>query len=411
MRAQHFSRFLGRMLFPILFPIVFGGLMQAQDSMLIKAGTVLVGDGRTLTDVFVAVESGKIAFVGKGFVAPRDSVVLDFEDKVITPGFIAANAVMDVVRQTTEEGQEVTPRMNLLYSIDPRAEDFEKAWRGGVTCVYLAPGNLNVFNGTGTVIKTKGATPQDMLVRNQVHLKMVLGIEPGRGNSPPRIGTLSLRNRRPQNRMGVVFIIRYELTNVQNKTDISDSELTPDELLLRRVLEGEFPLRIRARSYKDIETAFRLMEEFGYQWILEDGVDAYRYLDELKARRIPVVYGPVYKKKGRPDFSPEDDKYLARTPVWLAEKNILFAFQNSEESPIGALREEAIFAVEIGLSREIALRALTLDAARILGVEDRLGSVAKGKDADLLVFDGDPLEPSSRLTGVILDGKFFDPNK
>jgi imidazolonepropionase-like amidohydrolase len=161
----------------------------------------------------------------------------------------------------------------------------------------------------------------------------------------------------------------------------------------------------------DIKTAFRLMEEFGYRWILESGVDAYRYLDELQANDIPVIYGPVYKKKGREDFNRDNDKYMARTPILLAERGIRFAFQNNAESPISSLRDEAIYAVELGLTKEKALRALTLDAAGILGIADRLGSIAKGKDADLLVFDGDPFEPSASLSGVVIDGKFFDPNK
>ena len=399
-------------LFFSFFLCLFAMFCFAQGQLVIKAGTVLSGNGDVLKDVFVVVEDGKIVFVGKGYVVKPDVHVLDFTNKVITPGFIAANAHMDVMDQANEEGKEVTPRMNLLYSVDPRAKDFDLAWRSGVTSVYLAPGNLNVFPGTGTVLKTKGKTPQDMLVRNQVHLKMVLGREPGRGNSyPSGRDPMHMRNRRPQNRMGVVFIIRYELTNVQNKRGLPEAELTPDELLFRQVLEGQIPLRISARSYMDIKTAFRLMEEFGYRWILEGGVDAYRYLDELEAKDIPVIYGPVYKNKGRGDFNREDDRYMARTPVLLAEKGIRFAFQNNAESPISSLRDEAIHAVELGLAKDKALIALTLDAARILGVADRMGLIAKGKDADLLVFDGDPFEPSSSLLSVSIDGEFFDPNK
>jgi imidazolonepropionase-like amidohydrolase len=399
-------------LFFSFFLCLFGMYGFAQGPLVIKAGTVLVGNGDVLRDVFVVVEDGKIIFVGKGYAVKPDVRVLDFSGKVITPGFIAANAHMDVMGQANEEGKEVTPRINALYSFDPRAKDLEKAWRSGVTSVYLAPGNLNVFPGTGTVLKTKGRTPQDMLVRNQVHLKMVLGREPGQGNSyPSGRGPMLMRNRRPQNRMGVVFIIRYELTTVQNKRGLPETELTPDELQLRQVLEGRMPLRISARSYMDIKTAFRLMEEFGYRWILEGGVDAYRYLDELKANDVPVIYGPVYKNKGRGDFNREDDRYMARTPVLLAERGIRFAFQNNTESPISSLRDEAIHAVELGLTKDKALVALTLDAARILGVSDRMGSIAKGKDADLLVFDGDPFEPSSSLLSVAIDGEFLDPNK
>jgi imidazolonepropionase-like amidohydrolase len=377
-----------------------------------RVGKVHTGNGNVLTDVFVAVQDGKIAFVGKGYVVKPDIEVLDLTDKVMTPGFIAANAWMDVLSQTNEEGKEVTPRLSLLYSIDPRAKDFDLAWRSGVTTVYLAPGNLNVFPGTGTILKTRGQTPQDMLVQNQVHVKMVLGREPGQGNQSPRgFGPMLLRNRRPQNRMGVVFIIRYELTNLQNKRDVPDAELAPDELVFRQVLQGKNILRISARSYMDIKTAFRLMEEYGYRWILEGGVDAYRYLEELKANDIPVIYGPVYKNRGRGDFNREDDRYLPITPRILAEEGIRFAFQNNAESPISALRHEAIHAVELGLDKQKALKALTLDAARILGVASRLGSITIGKDADLLVFDGDPLEPSSSLLNVIIDGKLLDPNK
>lgn len=396
----------------LCFLSIFVFLLHAQDSLVIKAGTVLVGDGSVLKDVFIVIRDGKIAFIGKTNPGGKDTDIHDFKSKVLTPGFIAANAFMNAVNQKNEEGWESTPEMNLLTSINPRAEDFYRAWSSGVTCVYLAPGNRNVFNGTGTVLKTKGKTPQDMLVLNDVQLKVVLGREPGQGNAPPRfVNPVQLRTRRPQNRMGVVFIVRYELTNLQNKSQVPDTELTPEELLLRRVLEGSLPLRIRARSYMDIQTAFRLMDEFGYRWILEDGVDAYRYLDDLKARKIPVIYGPVYKKKGREDFNREDDMYLARTPVLLAEKGIPFAFQNDEECPIDALRDEAIYTIELGLSKEGALKALTLDAAKILGVEDRVGSITRGKDADILIFDGDPFEPSSCLEGVMIDGKILDPNK
>jgi len=411
MRAKRLRKALGQTLLPLLLFWLWGGFLQAQDPLVIKAGTVLVGDGRVLKDVVIVVQDGKIASVGKGYAGRAKGEVLDLADRVVTPGFIAANASMNVVKQMNEEGQETTPLMNLLYSIDPRADDFAKAWRSGVTCVYLAPGNLNVFSGTGTVLKTKGETPQEMLVRNRVHLKVVLGREPGRGNAPPRFSPIYLRTRRPQNRMGVVFIIRDELANLENKSGLPDSELTAEEILLRQALKGRMPLRIRARSYMDIKTAFRLMEEFGCRWILEEGVDAYKYLDELLANKVPVVYGPVYRNKGRGDFNREEDMYLARTPVLLAEKGIRFAFQNNEESPISALRDEAICAVNLGLAKDKALTALTLDAARILGVEDRLGTVAAGKDADLLIFSGDPLEPSTRLSGVMMDGRLYDPDK
>ena len=394
-----------------LLLVLSAGFLSGQAPLIIRAGTIQVGDGRILKDAFIVVEAGKITFVGPGYQVKKGVDILDYRDKVVVPGFIAAAAQMAVVGQANEEGSEITPGMNLMYSINPRAADFEKAWKSGVTAVFLAPGSRNVFSGTGTILKTRGQTPQDMLVRDQVQLKVTLGREPAEGNTSPRPFAFDLSIRRPQNRMGVVYIIRNELTKLQNKSLVPDSELTPDELILRGVLRGKIPLRIKARAYLDIETAFRLMDEFGFRWILEDGVEAWKYLDELKKRNVPVIYGPVYNLRGRPDFDRENDTYLGQTPLLLAEKGITFALKTSRESSIGRLREEAIFAVELGLAKDRALRALTIDAAKILGVEDRLGSIQAGKDADLLVFEGDPFEPPSRLVRVIMSGVVLDPQK
>ncbi len=405
------TRLRMRLCSSLLLLVFTAGFLSGQIPLIIKAGTVHVGDGRVLKDAFIVIEAGKITFVGPGYPVKKGAEVLDFKDMVVVPGFIAAAAQMAVVAQANEEGSEITPGLNLLDSLDPRAADFEKAWKSGVTTVFLAPGSRNVFSGTGTVLKTRGRTPQDMLVRNQVQLKVTLGREPAEGNISPRPVAFDLSVRRPQNRMGVVYLIRNELTKIQNMSRVPDFGLTPDELLFRGVLQGKIPLRIKARAYLDIETAFRLMDEFGFRWILEDGVDAWKYLDELKKRNIPVVYGPVYNLRGRPDFDRENDTYLGRTPLLLAEKGIAFALKTSRESSVSRLRDEAIFAVELGLAKDRALRAVTLDAARILGIEDRLGSIQPGKDADLLVFEGDPFDPRSSLVRVVLSGAVLDPQK
>jgi len=420
----------------ILFLILAGGFLmppvRADDVIALKVGTLLKGNGEALKNAMIIIKDGKIEFVGVNYPVPKGTNILEFKESVATPGFIAANAYLHISPETkevftysrediyeyriekipalNEERSETTPEMNLLYSIDPHSEDFARAWRSGVTCVYLAPGNLNVYNGTGTVLKTWGQSPQNMAVRNMVQIKVTLGEEPavgtgGRGSDP------DLHTRRPQNRMGVDSIFRQALIDLQNKSELPDSQLNPQELLFRKVLRGEIPLRIRARSYVDIKAALRYGEEFGFKWILEEGVDAYKYLDDLKNKNVPVIYGPVYRPKGRFDFNSENDFYRAQTPILLAKKGILFAFQNDSRSPISALRDEAIYAVKLGLDEESALKALTFHAAKILGVEDRIGTVEKGKDADLLIFSGDPFSPSSRLEKVLINNKILDPNK
>lgn len=419
-----------RILFIFLAFFFIVSLLTASEPLVLKVGTLMRGDGIVIKDAIIVIKGRKIEFVGKSYPLNKSTDALDFKCCIATPGFIAANAYLNISKQTkkaeiilrkertdlrkevhalNEEESESTPEMNLFNSIDPRSEDLEKAWRGGVTCLYVAPGNLNVFNGTGTVLKTAGNSLEDMLIKNKVHLKVTLGPEPACGNQRG-FPAFSLKSRRPQNRMGVIFIFRNELIKLQNKSRIPDSQLSPQEIIFRQVLKREMPLRIRARSYMDIKAALRMMEEFGYRWILEDGVDAYKYLDELRKNKIPVIYGPSYKPKGRNDFNSENDRYFPLTPLRLAEEGVLFAFQNNEASPIGNLRDEAIYAVELGLARKEALKALTLNAAKILGVEDRLGTIEEGKDADILLFKGDPFEPSSRLECVIINGKILNPN-
>lgn len=406
--------------------------VRADNAVVLKVGTLLKGDGQVLKDAVILIINGKIESVGKSAVIPHGAAIHEFRTAVATPGFIAANAYLRISRETrevemtrydesfnikrfkvlalNEERSETTPEMNLLYSVDPAAKDLAMAWRSGVTCIYVAPGSQNVFNGSGTVLRTWGRTPQEMVVRNPVDIRVTLGEEAGTGDPGFSVDP-SLRTRRPENRMGVDSIFRAALINLQNKSRVPDSELDPQERLFHEVLRGETRLRIRARSYMDIKAAFRYMEEFGFRWILEEGVDAYKFLDELKAKNVPVIYGPVYRPRGRSDFNSENEFYRPRTPVLLAEKGILFAFQNNNQSLLSSLRDEAIYAVGLGLDRGSALRALTSHAARILGVEDRVGTIEKGKDADVLVWSADPFDPTSRLEKVLVYGIVLDPHE
>lgn len=387
------------------------------EGTIIRVGTLLVGNGIVVRNAVIVTEGRTLIYAGPSYLyAPdgaKDRATLDFPKGVAVPGFIAADAVMRVGKTRNEEMSECTPAIDLLDSIDPDADDLNLAWKSGVTSVYLAPGADNVIAGRGCVLKTRGRTPREMLVENDLHLRIVLGNGPNRGNSYNRYGDgFTMRTRRPKTRMGGIALIRESLFNAMKKMDLPDSRLTADELVLRRALKGEIPVRFRAASYLDIEAAFRIVKEFkGIRWILEDGVDAYRFLDELKTANIPVIYGPVYKQIGGVNFNRQMDHYEADTPLGLDNNGILLAFRNDETTSIGALRDEAILAVSLGMGRDRVLAALTINPARILGLDKRLGTIEKGKDADILIFDGDPFSPASRLEKVIIDGKAGDPHE
>jgi imidazolonepropionase-like amidohydrolase len=172
---------------------------------------------------------------------------------------------------------------------------------------------------------------------------------------------------------------------------------------LVRVLDGEIPLMITAQQVPEIMAALRLQREFGFRLILDGAAEAYLVLDEIKQAGVPVILHPtMVRPRG------ETVNATLETAARLHEAGIPFAFQSGFESYVPKTRVvlfEAAMAVANGLPRTVALEALTIQAARILGIADRVGSLEPGKDADLVLFDGDPFEYTTHVCGVIIEGE------
>jgi len=386
-----------------------GKLLTMGAQGIIENGTVLIKDG-------------KIKAVGKKIKKPKEAELIDAEGMVVTPGFIDAHTHLGVMplktgypRETeaNESTEPVTPELRALDGLNPLDPAFKTALSGGVTSVMVLPGSpsgpneaLNVIAGLGVVVKCYGKIVDKMIVRYPAGLKIALGDRPKKTFSPSQD-----RMKMPSTRMGVAALIRTNLTQaktyIRKLKDAEEDPLKEPERDLRMdslasFLNRDFPARIHAYRADDIYTAIRLMEEFNFEMILDHGTEAHILVSELVDRNIPVILGPLMHGKS---FS-ELEKLSPETPAILAKNGIKFAISTDHPArPIEYLNYHAALAARAGLDWLEALKAITIYPAEIMNVADRLGSLEIGKDADIVIFEDDPLEPLSRVEKVYINGE------
>jgi imidazolonepropionase-like amidohydrolase len=368
----------------------------------------LFDGSRFVEDATLVVKDGKVATVTKGGAAPAGNVV-DAAGRFVTPGLVDANSAVGIgSRDLNEQSDEVTPQMRILDSLNPRDPSIRRARNQGVTAACLTPGNANVIGGMCAVVKLAGRTPQEMLVREDVGLRLALGAEPAQGNRPIRGGLPdSIFYRRPTTRMGVIWEIRkafYDAMKYRDQKSLLPGQNggapTVDEgkEILLRALDGKLISRFTARAEQDIRTALRMIEEFpNLRIMIDDPLEAYKVLDVIAAAKVPVVAGPPSSLVGR-------DGAEARwnTITLLAERGIPVAIHSGGSAM--SLVQEAAFASRCGMSREAALAAVTSVAADVVGVADRLGALDAGKDGDFVIWSGDPLDFTTSAQAVYIQG-------
>ena len=388
----------------------------AQDRVFVLKGARVLPVGQPpIENGVVVVAGGRIQLVGKAdAILPQGATVIDCSGKVITPGFVdAATTIGLAARDLNESSSEVTPQLRVLDALDPADKGFRRARRAGTTTVHTAPGNRNVIGGLGAVLKTQGATIAEMLLKDRSSLRVTLGAEPSQGNMAIRGGSPdSIYFRRPTTRMGVVWSLRkafYDALAWREKKTIPGPDGKPpvvvDNPAMQTLLEAvdkKLPVRTTARAEQDIRTALRIAGEFGYETMLEEPVEAWRVVDLIAQSKTKVLFGaPSLRTSGSARMDGADGR--DGTLMSLAKASIPFAITTAGGSD--DLLREALFAVRAGLSEQQALAAITLVPAQILGVQDRVGSLAAGKDADLVVLTGDPFDPTTKIETVYLNGK------
>lgn len=357
----------------------------------------------------VIVESGRITAVGRDLPIPDGADVIDATGKVICPGLIDAHTHLGLHEEaegwagqdTNEMTDPCTAQVRALDAINPADLGFRDAVAGGVLAVNVQPGSGNVFGGQTAAIRTWGRRVDEMALRQPSGLKSATGENPKR--------VYSDQKKMPSTRLGVATVMREYWTRTQDyaeKLRLRDPEKPFDRDLrleaLGRVLRGEIPWRVHSHRADDIATALRIAEEFSLRIVIDHGTEAWLLADVLVERRVPVVIGPLLTSRSKVELRQRS----LRNPGRLADAGVTIAITTDHPVvPVQYLIYQAILSVKDGLAPETALEAVTINPARIMGIDDRLGSLEPGKDADFAIWDGHPLEIMSRVERAYIAGR------
>jgi len=383
------------------------------DTVAIVGGRVVPISGAPLDSGTVLVTGGKITAVGSDLHIPDDATVIDAAGRWVLPGFIEAHGHVGVHEEgegwagsdSNELTEPVTAQVRALDAINPADLGFRDAVSGGVLAVNVNPGSGNPIGGQTAALKCWGRTVDEMLLKAPAGMKSALGENPKR--------VYGERKESPSTRLGTAAVIRGALVDAANYLAKLDAEQRKPEgerkhidrdlklEALGRVLRREIPWRQHCHRADDIATALRLAEEFGYRLVIDHGTEAHLLAGILAAKDIPVIIGPLFTSRSKVELRNRS----LDNPGKLASAGVTIAITTDHPVvPINFLAHQAALSVKHGLDRDTALRALTINPARIVGIDDRLGSIEPGKDADLVIWSGDPLDVLSRVTLALMNG-------
>ena len=382
----------------------------------ILAGALETGLGTVLSNVTVFVENGKIADITEGLDPKNADEVIDASEMVVTPGLIDAHTHIGTYCEGFPESMEdandmvtpVVPHLRILDAIYQDDTAFADALAGGVTCVQTLPGSGNVIGGQGAIIKTATAsggrkkTADEMVVKAPSSMKAALGENP--------IRVYKEKQKLPNTRMGNAALLRQALVeaeNYRNKMIQARSKNEPAERNLQHeallpVLDGDLSLCVHAHRCDDIATAVRIAGEFSIPFTVEHCTEGHLIAPFLAEKNVYAAVGPTLT--GKPKLELRNKTWDTPLALWKAGVHFCI-ITDHPVVPIEHLSVCLSLAVRAGLPREEALKAVTIYAAEHLGIADRVGSVEKGKDADLVIWDGDPLDARSRAVATIIDGE------
>jgi imidazolonepropionase-like amidohydrolase len=386
---------------------------MADRSVAIVGGRVIPIVGEPADGGTVLVEDGRIVAVGTGVAVPAGVRVIDVAGSWVLPGFIEAHGHLGVHEEgegwagsdTNEMTDPVTAQVRALDAINPADLGFRDAITGGVLAVNVNPGSGNPIGGQTVALRCWGRTVDEMVLREPSGMKSALGENPKR--------VYGEQKKTPSTRLGTAAVIRGALVDAANylqrleaEQQKPESERKPVDRDLKlealgKVLRREIPWRQHCHRADDIATAIRLADEFGYDLVIDHGTEAYLLADIIAAKGIPVIIGPLFTSRSKVELR---NRSLAN-PGRLAHAGVTIAITTDHPVvPINFLAYQAALSVKEGLDREIALQALTINPARIAGIDDRLGSIEVGKDADLVIWSGDPLNVLSRVERALIGG-------
>jgi imidazolonepropionase-like amidohydrolase len=387
--------------------------------LLVKNARILTMAGIEYQNGYIAADKGKITALGDDNAAlemiekANPGEVIDAKGCYVLPGFVDAHCHVgmweDSVGFEGDDGNEttdpVTPHLRAIDAVYHEDRAFKEAREGGVTTVVTGPGSANVIGGQFAALKTYGRSVEDMLIREPVAMKVAFGENPKT--------VYHERKQSPMTRMATAAILRESLLKAREygrmldeyekdreKNDKPDYDMKMEALL--RVLRGEIPVKAHAHRADDILTAVRVAKEFGLKITIEHCTEGHLITDILKEMNVSVITGPFLTDRSKIELRNQS----ARAPGIISGAGIKTAIMTDHPcTPVQYLPLCAAVAVKEGMDEHEALKAITINAAEITGIGDRVGSLEAGKDADIIIMDGFPLELKSRVLYTIINGQ------
>ena len=379
--------------------------------LFIKNGTInTITNGIINGDILI--ENGKIIEIGNNIVVPLDVEVIDAQGNLVLPGFIDAHTHLGLWEDGmgfegadgNEETDPITPHLNPIDGINPMDRSFEEARNGGITSVCSTPGSANVMGGQCIAIKTFGRRIDKMVIKNPVASKIAFGENPK--------SCYGQEDKAPQTRMAIAAMMRETLKEAEEYLDAlllheeDDENEKPDydmkmESLLP-VLRRDIPFKVHAHRADDIFTAIRIGKEFNLKLTLDHCTEGHLIVEDLVEEGYPVVVGPSLSERSKIELR----NLTFDTAGILSNAGMDVCLMTDHPViPVHYLPICAGIAVKHGMKKEKALEAITINPAKTLGIDERVGSIEVGKDADIVIWDNDPFELQSNVLVTIIDGK------
>ncbi len=382
--------------------------------LCIMNGKVVTMEGPVWEKGYVCIEEGKIKELGpmeEGAPFPykesADVQLIDAAGCIVMPGLIEAHCHMGITEEKKGmEGDDcnecvnpITPYLRAIDAINPMDAAFDDALRAGITSAMIGPGSANVVGGTFAFVKTHGRKIDDLTVKSPAAMKIAFG-------ENPKVN-YSGQGKSPSTRMATAAMLREELFNASMYYEKVKKGMAPEDKDFKYecwlpVLKGEIPLKAHVHRADDIFTAIRIAKEYGLSMTLDHCSEGHLIAEEVKESGFPAIVGPDLASRNKIEV-----QNMAFKTVGILNKHGVKTAITTDHpvSLIQSLPVCAALAVKAGLPKEEALKSITIYPAQICRVDERVGSLKEGKDGDVVIFDGDPLEIKTKALCTLIDGE------
>lgn len=372
--------------------------------LAIMNATIFTGTGEILNDHMILVKDGQFSSIQPQKQLPQDYTVIDATGKIITPGLIDVHTHLGVSEEGlgqaghdfNETSSPTTPEVRAMDGLNPMDLGFKDAQQAGVTTVQVMPGSANVIGGEMSVLKTTGHIIDDMVIRP------TSGMKAATGENPKRV--YGGKGKKPVTRMAVAALLREKLMETEDYMKNKEQKRDLGLEQLAKVLRKEIPLRVHAHRAEDILTVLRIKREFDIDITIEHCTEGHRIADYIAKHDVRVSIGPTMSTRSKIELQ---DKGWETIKVLLDAGIPCSITTDHPVVGIDNLVTSAIHAVKAGVTEQQALRAITIDAAKHLGVDDRVGSIEAGKDADFVIWRGSPFDLRNKVEHVYCEGNII----